>query len=103
MCRQDHSYPVDYYAVGVIAYEMMIGKRPYNGRDRKEIRDNILAKQVQLTEDDLPNGWSTTALDFVNRVRHSLNKDDSKEAKQQTWLEWHIRNQEPSLVQISWI
>ena len=35
MCRQDHSFPVDYYAVGIIAYELMLGRRPYNGRNRK--------------------------------------------------------------------
>ena len=48
MCRQDHSFPVDYYAVGIIAYELMLGRRPYNGRNRKEIRDQILSKQVQI-------------------------------------------------------
>lgn len=48
MCRQDHSFAVDYYAVGVIAYELMLGFRPYNGRNRKEIRDSILSKQVQV-------------------------------------------------------
>ena len=80
MCRQDHSYPADYYAVGVIAYEMMMGRRPYNGRDRKEIRDNILAKQVQLSEDDMKTGWSPSAIDFVNKVAIPLYEDDSKEA-----------------------
>jgi hypothetical protein len=35
MCRQDHSFAVDYYAVGVIAYEFMMGKRPYFGKNRK--------------------------------------------------------------------
>jgi len=29
----------DYYAMGVIAYECMLGKRPYIGRTRKELRD----------------------------------------------------------------
>lgn len=48
MCRQDHSFPVDYYAVGIIAYELMLGRRPYNGRNRREIRDQILSKQVQI-------------------------------------------------------
>ena len=38
-CRQNHGPPVDYYAVGVIAYECMMGRRPYNGRSRKDIRD----------------------------------------------------------------
>lgn len=34
MCRLDHSFPVDYYALGVIAYELLLGKRPYNGKNR---------------------------------------------------------------------
>jgi len=29
MCRQNHGFGVDYYAVGVIAYECMMGRRPY--------------------------------------------------------------------------
>lgn len=68
MCRQDHSFPVDYYAVGVIAYELMLGRRPYYGRDRKEIRDQILSKQVQIKAEEVPPGWSLEAADFVNRV-----------------------------------
>lgn len=48
MCRQNHGVAVDYFAMGVIAYECMFGKRPYFGKDRKEIRDHILAKQVQI-------------------------------------------------------
>lgn len=26
MCRQNHSYSVDYFAVGVICYEFMLGR-----------------------------------------------------------------------------
>ena len=48
MCRQNHGVAVDYFAMGVIAYECMFGKRPYQGKDRKEIRDHILSKQVQI-------------------------------------------------------
>ena len=46
MCRQNHGYAVDYFALGVIGYEFMMGRRPYVGRSRKEIRDMIFAKQV---------------------------------------------------------
>jgi serine/threonine protein kinase len=35
-------------------HEFMTGRRPYLGRTRKEIRDNILAKQVQLKRCDVP-------------------------------------------------
>ena len=57
MCRQSHGVAVDYFAVGIIGYECMMGRvsycselnifqRPYIGKTRKEIRDHILAKQV---------------------------------------------------------
>ena len=39
ICRQNHTLAVDYYALGVLAYEFMLGRRPYYGRSRKEIRD----------------------------------------------------------------
>ena len=68
MCRQNHGIEVDYFALGVICYECMIGKRPYLGRSRKEIRDQILAKQVLIKVDEIPKGWSFEAADFINRL-----------------------------------
>ena len=41
MCRQNHGVAVDYFALGVVCYEFMFGKRPYTGKNRKEIRDQI--------------------------------------------------------------
>lgn len=35
LCRQNHSYVSDYFAMGVIGYELMLRKRPYGGRNRK--------------------------------------------------------------------
>ena len=68
MCRQNHSCSVDYFAVGVIAYECMFGRRPYSGKSRKEIKENILAKQVIINNADVPFGWSSNAVDFINKV-----------------------------------
>jgi len=34
--------------MGVIIYELMLGKRPYVGRDRRSIREQILAKQTVI-------------------------------------------------------
>jgi hypothetical protein len=48
----------------------MLGRRPYVGRSRKEIRDQILAKQVQIKRSEIPDGWSLEAADFINRVTH---------------------------------
>lgn len=44
LLRQNHSFCADYFAIGVIAYELVMGKRPYQGRDRKQIRDEMLAR-----------------------------------------------------------
>ena len=44
MFKQNHGIAADYFAVGVIAYECTIGRRPYLGRSRKEIRDAIIEK-----------------------------------------------------------
>lgn len=35
LCQQNHSFSVDHFAVGVIAYELMLRRRPYTGRNRK--------------------------------------------------------------------
>lgn len=35
LCRQNHTFSVDHFAMGVIAYELMLRKRPYYGRNRK--------------------------------------------------------------------
>jgi len=66
MCRQNHSIEVDYWALGIILHECMLGKRPYNGKTRKDIRDAILAKQIQIKSP--PPGWSSESVDFCNKL-----------------------------------
>ena len=43
-------------------------QRPYNGKSRKEIRDAIFAKQVQIKKHEIPDGWTIEAADFINKV-----------------------------------
>ncbi len=35
ICRMNHSFESDYFALGVIIYEMIMGSRPYMGDTRK--------------------------------------------------------------------
>jgi serine/threonine protein kinase len=91
MCRQNHSWAVDFYALGIIAYELMIGKRPYTGKDRKEIRDNVLKEQASIKKAMIPEGWSIEAADFINKLiqRKPANRiglNGSEELKQHVWL-----------------
>ena len=37
--RQNHGVAADYFSIGVVGYEFMLGKRPYLGKNRKEIRE----------------------------------------------------------------
>ena len=68
MCAQNHSYLVDHFAVGVITFEFMNGIRPYLGKSRKEIKELILSKQVQIKPNDVYEGWSMESADFINKV-----------------------------------
>lgn len=65
--KQNHSYPVDFFALGVMGYEFMTGRRPYTGANRKEIREKILAKQVKLDEIP-PYGWSPSSVSLINAL-----------------------------------
>jgi serine/threonine protein kinase len=69
MCSQNHSYAVDFFAVGVIGYEFMNGFRPYYAKSRREIKELILSKQVQIKKSEIPEGWSIEAADFINKVK----------------------------------
>ncbi|CAD8151837.1 unnamed protein product [Paramecium octaurelia] len=68
MFRLNHSFGVDHFALGVIAFEFMMGQRPYLGKTRKDIRDAIIAKQILLKKQDIPPNWSWEAADFVNQL-----------------------------------
>lgn len=68
LCAQNHSYPVDYFAIGVMGYEFMFGQRPYLGRSRKEIKQVVMRKQVQIEENEIPDDWSLESVDFINRL-----------------------------------
>jgi serine/threonine protein kinase len=64
--KQNHGIAADYFAVGVIGYECIMGRRPYTGRSRKDIRNAIMNKQVTIKQSDIPAGYPIEAADFVN-------------------------------------
>ena len=68
MKAKNHSYTVDFFALGIIGYEFMLGRRPYNGPSRREIKEQMLSKNVEITLNEIPNGWSEDAADFFNRL-----------------------------------
>jgi serine/threonine protein kinase len=82
---------VDYFALGVVCYEFMFGKRPYGGKTRKDIRDSIIKNQILLKKSDVPEGWSLEAADFINKClqrkpANRLGLNGPNEVKQHIWL-----------------
>jgi hypothetical protein len=67
LMAQNHSFPVDFFAIGIMGYEFMFGNRPYKGRGRKEIKSVVLRKQARIKDDELPDDWSKESMDFFNR------------------------------------
>ncbi|KAM3139999.1 hypothetical protein pb186bvf_007799 [Paramecium bursaria] len=91
MCRHNHGIAVDYFALGVIVYECMLGRRPYLGRTRQEIREQIIAKQASIRRQEIPPNWSLEAADFANRLlqrkpAQRLGNNGPDEVKDHPWF-----------------
>ena len=92
LCNQNHTYSIDYYAVGIIAYELAYGHRPYIGRSKHEVKQLILTQQAHIDYDELPNGYHDPAADFINKLiqrkpKNRLGKDGISELINHPWLE----------------
>ena len=90
--HKNHGFSVDFFALGVIGYEIIMGKRPYNGRDKRDLRKDIVSRQVKIKEDNRPEGWSDNAIDFINgliqrKVDKRLGNDNIMELKNHPWFE----------------
>ena len=88
---QNHSYPCDFFALGVIGYEFMKGYRPYLGRSRKEIKELIIAKQAKIKKEELPKGWGALAAEFINSLlqrkpNKRLGYKNIEEIKEHPWM-----------------
>ena len=90
-----HSFSVDYFAIGIIGYEFMMGKRPYNGKNRKEIKEQMLNRQAKIKRNEIVKGWSKESRDFINQLikrKPELrlgSKEGIKELKEHFWLRYY--------------
>jgi serine/threonine protein kinase len=61
----NHDYRADYFSLGVICHEMITGKQPYHGANKKEVRADVQSRQEYIKTK--PRGISAHAIDFTNR------------------------------------
>jgi len=82
---QKHTRSLDLWAVGVIAYQFLVGAMPFNGSDPLEVFDSILKRQmvwppVGREEDQM----SPEAYEFIDKL---LNPDPEARLGSNGWEE----------------
>jgi len=82
----------DYFSIGIITYELIFGKRPFEGNNKKEIADSILNTRINLNEHSIPKDFSPEVADFINRLlkrknHQRLGARGIDEIKNHDWLE----------------
>ncbi|KAJ6828971.1 putative serine/threonine-protein kinase UCN [Iris pallida] len=68
---EGHGFAVDFWALGVLAYEMTYGRTPFKGATRKETFRNVLTRQPEF-----PGGRRRTT-ELTDLVARLLDKDPS--------------------------
>ena len=91
LIKKPHSFEVDFYALGIIIYELVYGKRPYNGKSRKEIRDQVISCEVKLKKSNLPINWDENLIEFINgllkrKIKSRLGYNGISEVKNHPFL-----------------
>ena len=94
MNAENHSFAADFFAIGVIGYEFLMGFRPYNGKNRKEIKEKIFSEKVEITPQQKKKGWSDDVLDFINKLLERnkelrLGCNGVQELKEHQWLKYY--------------
>ena len=95
MKAKNHSFPVDFFAIGVIGYEFMLGRRPYYGKNRKEIKEQMLSTPAVIKEENIAHGWSTDSADFINLLLKRKEekrlgyKNGASELMNHPWLKYY--------------
>ena len=90
--NKPHDFRVDYFALGVILYELMMGERPFQGKNRKEIRDNMFTIKINLVEDDVPSDWhDMNIINLINQLlklkkKNRLGNNGIEEIMEHPWF-----------------
>ena len=94
--NKDHNFNVDYFSLGVILYELLMGRRPYHGHSKKELRKDVVSRQAKIKEDNIPDGLIKSnkfslCADFINKLlerkkEKRLGYMNFKEIKDHPWL-----------------
>jgi serine/threonine protein kinase len=63
--RRGHDKSVDYWALGCLIYELLIGRTPFQDDNQAEIFKKIIHSQKSLS---FPRGFDSEATDLVKKL-----------------------------------
>ena len=91
LLQQGYNYSSDFYGLGVIAYELMQGNRPYYSGNKNKYKDLILIYQPRIKSTQMKKGWSENSRDFINKLLQRrpikrLGYSGIREIKNHPWM-----------------
>ena len=96
LSEKNQTFICDYFAVGIVLYEIIFLKRPFGGKNTHEIADNILHKNIKLKKNKLPSLFINSSsandlIDFINgllkrKSEERLGTKGIKQIIQHPWL-----------------
>ena len=98
LLNKPQTFSSDFFSVGVICYELLLHKKPFKGKNKKELAEKILYRDIRLTKKDIPDNYSVMMGDFINKLlkrnhRERLGDKGIKFIMDHPWLEgvqWDI-------------
>ena len=92
LLNKPQKFSSDFFSVGVICYELLMGKKPFKGNSKKKIAEKILYKVIKLTKKNFPENYSITMGDFINKLlkrnpEERLGNKNIEEIINHPWLE----------------
>ena len=85
--RGEYSHKADIWSIGVIAYQLLSGKLPFNGKTRKDIAKAVVKGEYSFKDPK----WKTVSKDAKNFIRKCLQVDPelrytTEQALKSPWL-----------------
>ena len=91
LLQKPQNFTSDFFSMGVLCYELIFGKKPFRGRNHREIGEKVLYKNIIINKNNLPEEYPPHVGDFITRLlkrnqKERLGFNGIDEIKNHQWL-----------------